>query len=451
MDKITLAATGDSIIARRISQIEDKRFRGLAEVLRQADGRATNLEITCPAPPLMPSVAYPGIPLLCEPAILDELSWYGFNLFNVANNHAADYSHIGLVDTMRELDRRGLSYAGGGLTLGAARAPAYVDTRAGRIAILGATASNTLLTMAADPNAEVGGRPGVSPLRFRTEYRLPDDELGSLSRIAAKLGLTAIADRRRAFGTVPRHSGYDGLARQEGVGDELFFLGNKFVSAAAPCVATYYHEDDVAGIERRIYEARRQADLVVMNIHCHESRGGDWNSIEPPDFLTAACHRFIDAGADVCVGHGPHRLRGIELYRGKPIFYSLGNFFFMLESIPRFPTEYYLDNGMPATATSADMHDLRTIAADGRPKGFAAAATYWETIVPLCEFGASGLSTVRLYPVELTHGTGRASAGVPRLAEGERADAILEKVAALSADFGVSVGQREGAYAEVKL
>jgi hypothetical protein len=34
----------------------------------------------------------------------------------------------------------------------------------------------------------------------------------------------------------------------------------------------------------------------------------------------------IDAGADAVVGHGPHVLRGVEFYKGRPIFYSLGNF-----------------------------------------------------------------------------------------------------------------------------
>ena len=47
----------------------------------------------------------------------------------------------------------------------------------------------------------------------------------------------------------------------------------------------------------------------------------------PPDFLIELAHKSIDSGADAFVGHGPHLLRGIEIYKGKPIFYDLGEFF----------------------------------------------------------------------------------------------------------------------------
>ena len=47
----------------------------------------------------------------------------------------------------------------------------------------------------------------------------------------------------------------------------------------------------------------------------------------PPDFLIELAHQSIDNGADAFVGHGPHILRGIEIYKGKPIFYDLGEFF----------------------------------------------------------------------------------------------------------------------------
>ena len=46
----------------------------------------------------------------------------------------------------------------------------------------------------------------------------------------------------------------------------------------------------------------------------------------PAEFIGAFARAMIDAGADLVVGHGPHLLRGLELYKGKPIFYSLGNF-----------------------------------------------------------------------------------------------------------------------------
>src|SRR3546814_15430533 len=47
----------------------------------------------------------------------------------------------------------------------------------------------------------------------------------------------------------------------------------------------------------------------------------------PPNFLKTLFHDVVDAGADVVVGGGPHSLRGIEIYQGKPIFYGIGVFF----------------------------------------------------------------------------------------------------------------------------
>src|SRR3546814_8154045 len=47
----------------------------------------------------------------------------------------------------------------------------------------------------------------------------------------------------------------------------------------------------------------------------------------PPNFLKTLFHDVVDAGADVVVGGGPHSLRGIEIYKGKPIFYGIGVFF----------------------------------------------------------------------------------------------------------------------------
>nr|WP_318528309.1 CapA family protein [Mesorhizobium sp. ZC-5] len=51
-------------------------------------------------------------------------------------------------------------------------------------------------------------------------------------------------------------------------------------------------------------------------------------SQEPPDYQQSFARKMIDAGADAYVGHGPHLPRGIEIYKGRPIFYSLGNFFY---------------------------------------------------------------------------------------------------------------------------
>ena len=51
-------------------------------------------------------------------------------------------------------------------------------------------------------------------------------------------------------------------------------------------------------------------------------------SFNIPASQTEFAHKLIDAGADVILGHHPHQFQGIEIYKGKPVIYSMGNFLF---------------------------------------------------------------------------------------------------------------------------
>jgi poly-gamma-glutamate capsule biosynthesis protein CapA/YwtB (metallophosphatase superfamily) len=70
-----------------------------------------------------------------------------------------------------------------------------------------------------------------------------------------------------------------------------------------------------------VSEARRTHDLVIVSAHW----GPNWGNLPPEEHVTAA-HLFVDAGAHVIFGHSPHVVRGIEVYRGRPILYSCGNY-----------------------------------------------------------------------------------------------------------------------------
>jgi poly-gamma-glutamate synthesis protein (capsule biosynthesis protein) len=72
-----------------------------------------------------------------------------------------------------------------------------------------------------------------------------------------------------------------------------------------------------------IKEARKWADLVIVSLHW----GGEL-ATELRDYQDAFGRLVIDAGADLVFGHHPHTLQGVEVYRGKIIAYSLGNFSF---------------------------------------------------------------------------------------------------------------------------
>src|SRR5260370_35333521 len=74
---------------------------------------------------------------------------------------------------------------------------------------------------------------------------------------------------------------------------------------------------------------KQNSDFLVVAIHCHQnsfSYQAYSHDNSTPDFLIELAHKAIDNGADVFVGHGVHTLRGVEIYKGKPIFYGVASF-----------------------------------------------------------------------------------------------------------------------------
>ncbi|MCW2349920.1 CapA family protein [Sphingobium sp. B12D2B] len=90
----------------------------------------------------------------------------------------------------------------------------------------------------------------------------------------------------------------------------------------APAAAlTALTEEAVATLREDIAVARQQADIVLVALH----KGIVHTPAQLAPYERAVAHAAIDAGADVVIGHHAHIVRGIEFYRGKPIFHGLGN------------------------------------------------------------------------------------------------------------------------------
>ena len=110
------------------------------------------------------------------------------------------------------------------------------------------------------------------------------------------------------------------------------FLEREFRLAEAFKIETAVNKDDLEGIGHWIRGAKKQADWLVYGVHCHESgstgefHGGSRTS--PPDFLVQFAHWAIDQGCDLFAGHGPHFMRGIEIYKGSTHFLQPGEFYF---------------------------------------------------------------------------------------------------------------------------
>ena len=422
----TFIATGDSIITRRVSNRTDKAFLDMVELIRGADSAFTNLEIVTPKEPWVPFSEFGGIHLGSPPFILDELKWMGFNLYSAANNHSVDYSYQGLIDTMDALKARDLVYAGAGLTLGEARSPGYFDSPAGRVGLVACASTFGKSAQAAASRPDMGGRPGISPMRYETEYVLDSRRLAAIQDIDEALGTDAATRRSREW--IPEEKP-----------DAYRFLDKYYVEGDTPRVSTSPKESDLEDITRWISEARRQSDLVVVTIHAHEGQNGDGNTQDIADFIVPMARHWIDAGADVFVGHGPHTLRALEIYKGKPIFYSLGNFFFTYPTIQRYGSEVYEQYHLPPSATAADASQATYLDEDGGYKGMSADPQYWRSVIPVCRFEGRELVDIELHPVELGFDLPDSQRGIPVLADNEEGAIILKDLDGLSAPFGTEL------------
>ncbi|MEW6430850.1 MAG: CapA family protein [Myxococcota bacterium] len=92
--------------------------------------------------------------------------------------------------------------------------------------------------------------------------------------------------------------------------------------------------NDLPAAKKLVAKAKADADVVIVSFHggaegtgaTRVKDGAERYLGENRGDLKAFTHGVIDAGADVVIGHGPHVLRGMELYKGHLIAYSLGNF-----------------------------------------------------------------------------------------------------------------------------
>jgi len=78
---------------------------------------------------------------------------------------------------------------------------------------------------------------------------------------------------------------------------------------------------DVPRLVRAITRLRDEADHVIASVHWGEER-----LLIPSPRQIQQAHALVDAGASAVLGHHPHVVQGLEVYRGAPVIYSLGNF-----------------------------------------------------------------------------------------------------------------------------
>ena len=414
-ERYTFALTGDSIITRALSVYEEPEFLEMIELIRGADVAFTNIEMLFHDYEFYPMSAGGGTYMRAQPELAKELAWAGFDLGSLANNHSGDYGPPALLLTEKYVRDAGITAAGAGRSLAEAREAKFLETTDARIALISVASTFPEHAMASASRDDIPARPGMNPLRHETTYHV------------SRTRLEAIRDTMEELSMDPPEDG-----------DSLRFLRNRFVLSETPGVKTEPNADDMEAIGMVVRNASRQADYTIVTIHAHE---GDGSRFVPAQFLTKFARAMIDQGADVFVGHGPHVLRGIEIYNGKPILYSLGDFLFQNETLQRLPYENYARFGLGEDKGLADFNDARY---KNDSIGFPATPEIWESVVAMPVFEGKRLVELRLHPISLGFGKPRTVRGRPMLADDTLSRKILTDLKRVSEPFGTEIDTVDG-------
>jgi len=249
-------------------------FRRVADTLHEADAVFGNLECCLYDPPvprvMMPDEisGYDGFfaPTVNGPALVHG----GFHCVGNANNQ--NYGADAIMSSNACLDKLGIPHVGTGVNRTAAHAPAIVTRNGTRFGFLQRTSQYW-------PNNHEAGEkhPGVAVIKAYTAYQPVYYKDGTLP---------------------PNRPG------------------------TPPKILTWCDRDYIERFRQDVTGLKAQADIVVSSHHMGH-RG------EILDFQSEIAHAAIDAGADVVMAHAEHYPLGVEIYKGKPIYYGLGSFCFI--------------------------------------------------------------------------------------------------------------------------
>ncbi len=390
-------AVGDMIIQKRIYD-DYEGFYELAQFIKQGDARFFNLETTLNHEgEACASQFSGGTYLRTNPEVLDDIKKFGFNITSFNNNHAMDFFYTGFECTLNALNKSGLIHSGAGRNLAEASAPRYLETKNGRVALISVNYNFDPSMMAGKQSPRVPGRPGINGLRLEQHIELPKEDLEYIKRIAKITNINAEKEITRKEGY------YAELSDNEcELGALKFTLGNE------PKYVVEVNKSDLERVDTAIYEAQLQADYIIISVHSHQV-GKDAKE-NPAEFLKDFAHHCIDVGAHAIIGHGPHLLRPIEVYKDCPIFYSLGDFALQLYNVELAPEDFFNKYGLTGTSTVHELLKKRsknfTVGLMTDPRMFRSVIPYWET-------EGTKITKLTLMPIEINMNGHKSDIGLP--------------------------------------
>jgi len=335
--RVVMHFGGDSMLGRRYTDPDENGLvrvstrdggaqarevvETLAPLFKVADVRALNFESL--VADLPESLAYPRKRFLIQSptaTAIPALQELEANVVNLANNHGYDWQDSGVIATLGALASAAIPNFGVGTTEAEAGQALSMTAGGLKIGFLGYTTINGDVINDALPRDSTPVPSSVSANEL-WKYELRP--------FGFSQGPVVIAQSARRAGEVWRLFRDEERGGLTGPDLDAFWAA---VSEAYPelqdLVARRGHGGtnayDSSEIANDVAALRASGhDLVVVQLH-----GGYEYAEQKSIFVEDAGHAAIDAGADLFVGHHPHVVNGVELYKGKLVVHSLGNFFF---------------------------------------------------------------------------------------------------------------------------
>ena len=425
--KQTICSVGDAILLERFPESYD--ITAIKKILESADARLFNLENVLSDRPIYASSYCGGTWLLAKEDTLDDTLSFGFNGCSFANNHTMDFSYDGLFDSLNAAKKRNLPICGAGKDLEEAAAYAVIDTKNGKCALISICATFNDAARAGNPSDYLPGRPGLNPLRFSIEYHITPEHMKALKEMSAGTHIDGRRNRSRMGGYTPMPpKGCFGFGEYNFKECEI---EGKFSKVNAI---------DMARTENTIKKALLECENVIVNIHSHEIKHD--TDDEPDDFLIEFARRCIDVGASAVIGTGTHQLKAVEIYKEKPIFYSLGNFIFQSDMVFCMPDDFREIYKMPYGLTAREQIAERAKLGNG---GLHTDVNNFRSLMPFMTFEDGKLTELMLYPLRLDMHT-----GLPALADEKETKIIYNYLCERNKQFGTIININ-GKVIEVKL
>lgn len=409
-----LVTLGDLLYSHPFAHRADPELQRVFALIRSGDATIANREGVFFDLKSFQGQGYGDGLLWGEAALGKDMKAMGISMVSMANNHSTDWGGEGLLESGRLLDEVGIVHAGSGRTLEEARRAAFLQTPKGRLALVSTASSFKPNAGADDAFEETPARTGISLLRTRAIHCVTADQLTKVRALATELAS-------------PLHPAPAPDAREVTFEDQIYRLSEQ------PGLHYEMELYDHAGLLKAVRDAKQAADLVVFTIHAHQSATGDDDDTpQPPDFLIRLFHDAVDAGADVILGGGPHSLRGVEIYKGRPVLYGMGAFFINadIKALEETSLQVYPDASGHAPPPKPPERSVRP---GGNP------ASWYDGVVAVTDFEDGTADTVRLYPLDLGNTYDRARRGIPHLADPANARRILEALQNDSKQFGTQI------------